>query len=229
MIENNNIRPSRRILYVDASFHKENGESKICLYDLDEDKTNIFKTMLPSSSSFAERYAIVYGCLYAKRLNNLDGKRIHILCDNYGATIHTKIKELCSFLNISLSWIPREINTIADRGTSEDCNISNEDVSIYDLFYELIIEQNLINKTDDSKDKIAIKTDNNGKTEREILIKAIKDFETENEPYVALGVLGKYLKDSYPTLIYTSLKKLLEKYPNEFEIVNNQYVKLIQN
>jgi len=224
----NNIRPSRRILYVDASFQKESGESKICLYDLDEDKINIFRTMLPSSSSFAERYAIVYGCLYAKKLKSLDDKKIHILCDNYGATIHTKIKELCSFLNISLSWIPREINTIADRGTSEDCNISDEDVIIYDLFYELIIEQGMINTTDNSKDNIAIEIDNN-KTEREILIKAIKDLKTESEPYVALGIFGKYLKDNYPTIAYTSLKKLLEKYPNEFEIIKNQYVQLIRN
>ena len=68
MAENNN-RPSRRILYVDASFCNETQESKICLYDVDENRIDTLKTKLPTSSSFSERYAIVYGCLYAKKLN----------------------------------------------------------------------------------------------------------------------------------------------------------------
>jgi hypothetical protein len=33
-----NIRPIRRIIYVDASFSNETKESKICLYDVDENK-----------------------------------------------------------------------------------------------------------------------------------------------------------------------------------------------
>ncbi|WP_295418284.1 hypothetical protein [Sulfurovum sp.] len=102
MVTENKIRPSRRILYVDASFYNKTKESKICLYDVDENRIDTLNTTLPTSSSFSERYAIVYGYLYAKKLNIQD-KKIHILCDNYSATIHTKIKELCSILNISIT------------------------------------------------------------------------------------------------------------------------------
>jgi len=62
-----NIRPIRRIIYVDASFSNETKESKICLYDVDENKIDTLITKMPTSSSFAERYAIVYACLYAKK------------------------------------------------------------------------------------------------------------------------------------------------------------------
>lgn len=137
MLENI-IRPVRRIIYVDASFSNETKESKICLYDVDENKIDTLTSKMPTSSAFAERYAIVYACLYAKKLNLLD-KKVHILNDNYSATTHTKIKELCSILNISISWIPREINQIADNGTQNNCNIDVEDTNICDLFYELMI------------------------------------------------------------------------------------------
>lgn len=227
MLIENNTKPSRRILYVDASFCKKTQESKICLYDVDENKIDILKTKLPTSSSFSERYAIVYGCLYAKKLNILD-KKVHILCDNYGATVHTKIKELCSILNISISWIPREINTIADKGTQESCNIQNEDVHICDLFYELMIEKNMIKK-DDSKteEKNILPKVSTSENEKNILLNALRHLQIENKPYVSLGQMGKFLKHNNPSFTYSSLKKILEKYPKDFTLVNSNYVKII--
>ena len=225
MLENIN-RPVRRIIYVDASFSNETKESKICLYDVDENKIDTLITKMPTSSSFAERYAIVYACLYAKKLNLLD-KKVHILNDNYSATIHTKIKELCSILNISISWIPREINQIADNGTQNNCNVDIEDSNICDLFYELMIENNMGNK--DSLNlkqaKVEEKTNNN-KNEKNILINAFRHSKIENKPYVGLGQMGKYLKNNNSSFTYKSLKKILEKYPQDFTIVNKNYVKL---
>lgn len=218
MLENN-IRQVRRIIYVDASFCKETRESRICLYDVDENRTDTLITQMPTSSSFSERYAIVYACLYAKKLNLLD-KKLHILNDNYSATVHTKIKELCSILNISISWIPREINQIADKGAQNTCNVSMEDVNICDLFYELMIEKDM-NKQDLENTKQVITIEKN------ILINALRHSKIENKPYVALGQMGKYLKNNNPSFKYTSLKKVLEKYPKDFTIVNKNYVKLV--
>ena len=215
VIENSNKLP-RKIIYVDASFNHQTKESKICLYDVDENKIDTLITVKPTSSSFAERYAIVYGCLYAKKLNITD-KKIHILNDNYSATIHTKIKELCSILNISISWIPREINTIADKGTQDSCNVQVENVHICDLFYELMIEKDMANKD-------CINTNN---SEKNILLNALRHSKIENKPYVSLGQVGKYLKKNNPSFTYVSLKNILEKYPKDFTIVKNNYVKLI--
>ncbi len=226
MIENNN-RISRRIIYVDASFSSQTKESKICLYDVDENKVDTLTTTMPTSSSFAERYAIVYGCLYSKKLNISD-KKIHILNDNYGATTHTKIKELCSILNISISWIPREINTIADKGTQDSCNIQVEDVHICDLFYELMIEKNMTNKDCiNIKQENIVQKINTNNSEKNILLNALRYSKIENKPYVSLGQVGKYLKKNHPSFHYISLKKILEKYPKDFSIVKNNYVKII--
>ena len=226
MLENN-IRLVRRIIYVDASFSSETKESKICLYDVDENKIDTLISKMPTSSSFAERYAIVYACLYAKKLDLLD-KKIHILNDNFSATTHTKIKELCSILNISISRIPREINQIADNGTQNNCNVDIEDSNICDLFYELMIENNMGNK--DSLNIKQVKVEektNTNKSEKNILINAFRHSKIENKPYVALGQMGKYLKNNNPSFTYSSLKKILEKYPKYFTIVNKNYVKLI--
>ena len=225
MLENN-IRPARRIIYVDASFCNETKESKICLYDVDENKMDTLITKMPTSSSFAERYAIVYACLYTKKLNLLD-KKVHILNDNYSATTHTKIKELCSILNVSISWIPREINQIADSGTQDSCNVEVENVNICDLFYELMIEKDMGNKdSSNTKQVNVVEKINTNKNEKNILINAFRHSKIENKPNVSLGQMGEYLKNNNPSFTYSSLKKILEKYPKDFTIVNKNYVKL---
>jgi len=219
------VRTARRIIFVDASFNNETNESKICLYDVDENKIDTLITKMPTSSSFAERYAVVYACLYAKKLSLLD-KKVHILNDNYTATTHKKIKDLCSILNISISWIPREINQIADNGTQNNCNVSIEDSNICDLFYELMIENDMGNK--DTLNTKQVKVDekpNINKSEKNILINAFRHSKIDNKAYVSLGQMGKYLKNNNPSFIYSSLKKVLEKYPKDFTIVNKNYVK----
>ena len=224
MAENNRL--VRRIIYVDASFNKDTKESKICLYDVDENKMDTLTTKIPTSSSFAERYAIVYACLYVKKINILD-KKVHILNDNYSATTHTKIKELCSILNISISWIPREINQIADEGTQNNCNVDIEDSNICDLFYELMIENGMGNKDSLNNKQVKVEEKTNiTKSEKNILISAFRHTKIENKPYVSLGQMGKYLKNNNPSFIYSSLKKILEKYPKDVSIVNKNYVKL---
>ena len=219
------VRTARRIIFVDASFNTQMKESSICLYDVDANQIDTLITKKPTSSSFAERYAIVYACLYAKKLNLVD-KKVHILNDNYSATTHTKIKDLCSILNISISWIPREINQIADNGTQNNCNVSIEDSNICDLFYELMIENDMGNK--DTLNTKQVKVDekpNINKSEKNILINAFRHSKIDNKAYVSLGQMGKYLKNNNPSFIYSSLKKVLEKYPKDFTIVNKNYVK----
>lgn len=59
------------------------------------------------------------------------------------------------------------------------------------------------------------------------MINAFRHSKIENKPYVPLGQMGKYLKNNNPSFTYSSLKKVLEKYPKDFTIVNKNYVKLI--
>jgi hypothetical protein len=125
-------------------------------------------------------------------------------------------------------WIPREINTIADKGTQDSCNIQDEDVHICDLFYELMIEKNMINKDYiNIEQKSIVPKVNTSNSEKNILLNALRHSKVENKPYVSLGQMGKYLKNNNQSFTYTSLKKVLENYPNDFTIVNNNYVKSI--
>ena len=211
----------RRILYVDASFNTQTKQSKICLYDKEIKKIDVLDTNIPTSSSLAECYAIVYACLYVKKYSLLNNK-IHILSDNDSVTTNKKIQALCSSLNISLSWIPREINEVANDGTKKESNIDSECVNIYDFFYHFIMEIDIL-KQQETINTSPIQQ-NIETNEKLFLINAFKQIKPINQQYVSLGEIGKYLKQNH--INYKSLKKLLEKYPNDFVIVNENYVQL---
>ncbi len=216
----------RRIIYVDASFNNETKKSKISLYDKKIDKLEILLLDRPTNSSEAEKYAIVYACLYSE-LNNMNGEKVHILNDNSGAVANKKILDICKNFNITLSWIPREINEIADNGTKMDDNIDIKDVKILNLFYELIIKKctfNTSNIVSPSRNNNIIEDTDKVKN---ILRNAIRHSKIEGTELVSIGQVGKYIKKNNESYKYTSLKKEIEKYPSEFIIINDNFVKLI--
>jgi len=216
-INQTNNNTSRRILYVDASFNNETKESKISLYDQKIDRVDTLLVKNLKNSSEAEKSAILYACLYSKKLDILN-KRIHILNDNYNATKDDKILFICQYFNITISWIPREINLVADNGTKLEVNIKLEDSNILELFYDIIINKCIL-----MNEALNIETSDK---RRDILKNAIKYSTVENKPYASIGQVGNYIKDNNPGFEYTSLKKEIEKYENDFIIIDGDNVKL---
>jgi len=216
---------ARRILYVDASFNNITEESKISLYDKDIGKLDTLILSKPTNSSEAEKYGIVYACLYSQ-INDMNGQKVHILNDNSGAVQNNKILDICKNFNLTLSWIPREINEIADKGTKLANNIKEHDIKVLELFYDL-----MINKCSFNKIPIFIKEDTDEIPEidkiKNILKNAIRHSKLKDNTLVSIGEVGKYLIKNNPTYTYPSLKKELEKYLNDFQIINNNFVKIV--
>ncbi|MFK5975993.1 MAG: hypothetical protein QM493_05760 [Sulfurovum sp.] len=217
MNEENQLKNNavRRIIYVDASFNQETKESTISLFDQEINKLDTLKTDAPPSSSKAEIYAVLYACLYVRK-NGIKDRKIHILNDNYHAVTNTKIEKLCKDMNINISWIPREINVIADKGTKQESNIKISTSNVLEFFYELIFEVTT-NKTPPIKENIK---------DKDILMNALKNSKEKNKPYVSLGEIGKYLRSNNPTYTYRSLKQELLKYDKYFTILDDNNVKL---
>ncbi|SFV52236.1 hypothetical protein MNB_SV-6-1195 [hydrothermal vent metagenome] len=216
----------RRIIYVDASYNSETKESKISLYDKEISKLDTLILTYPNNSSEAEKSAILYACLYSKK-KAIEDRKIHILNDNFNATVDEKILDICKYFGVNVSWIPREINAIADKGTKLDVNIGEQESNLLEVFYDLTInkcildtENSNLNMTSENKSiEVSSKTKN-------ILINAIRHSTVENKPYVSIGQVGKYLKENNPTFEYGQLKKELEKYPDDFIVIDNNYTKL---
>lgn len=125
----------RRIIYVDAS--TVDGESKISLYDTENNLTNILQLIDISNNNIAETYAVLYAILYVVKN---DYSHCHILSDNLPATQNKKILELAKQKGVSLSWIPREINVVADKITKLEPTVKQKEWHILNLFYEILFK-----------------------------------------------------------------------------------------
>ena len=213
---------NRRIIYVDASFNNTTKESKISLYDKEIGKLDTLFLSKPKSSSEAEKFGIVYACLYAKT-NDMKGQRVHILNDNNGAVQNSKILDICNNFDITLSWIPREINEIADKGTKLSNNIKAHAIQVLELFYDLMMNRCSFNNSS----ILVVKKDKDKITDfdKNILTNAIRNSKLKDNNLVSLGEIGKYIKENNPTYKYTSLKKEIEKYSNDFIIIDNNFVR----
>ncbi len=124
----------RRIIYVDATtINKEN--SKISLYDTGNNLTAIMELPNVSNNNKAELYGVLYAVLYAVKN---DYKNCHVLCDNLHATQNKKVTELCQKYSVSLSWIPREVNVIADKVVKLEPTVKVKEWYILKMFCEVI-------------------------------------------------------------------------------------------
>ena len=211
---------ARRIIYVDASYNHETKESKISLYDKEIGKLDTLTLNKPSNSGEAEKAAVLYACIY-KIKKDLNNQKIHILNDNTSAVNDKNILIICKYFNVNVSWIPREVNIIADKGTKLETNINQEESRIVEMLYDILVDDtmSLISKTkkiyiEDKKNTVAT------------LKKALNHTKSGENNIAAIGQVGKYLKENNPTFKYSSLKKELEKYEDDFVIVDNNYVKI---
>ncbi|MEA2028271.1 MAG: hypothetical protein U9N49_04790 [Campylobacterota bacterium] len=205
-MEENKNNITRKILYVDASFDNETKEAKISLYDKEDNRLDTLLIKKASNNNEAEKYAILYACIYTKK-KNIFSRKVHILNDNYNATQDEQILRICQYFQVGISWIPREINAIADKGTKLDINIKEKESNMLELFYDILINNPFENATKDCK-------------KRDILLHAVNQLTLNNVSQVSIGQVGKYLKDNNPFFEYSSLKKELEKY-DDFIIMDN--------
>lgn len=126
----------KRILYIDASGYNNNTQFKISLYDPAINLTNILALNDINTSNVAEKYAILYSIFYCVK-NNL--KNVYILCDNQSAVDNKKLQELASLKSIKLLWIPREINTIADRVSKLEPTVKEKEWFLLDYLYKCMM------------------------------------------------------------------------------------------
>ena len=101
----------RRVIYVDAG-QNENKEFQIALYDPEINLTSIIKLINIDNNNIAEQYAVVNAITYIK---SKELKRAVILSDNESVAKNPNILKICDEYNIKITWIPREINVVADK------------------------------------------------------------------------------------------------------------------
>ncbi|WP_320033852.1 hypothetical protein [Halarcobacter sp.] len=127
----------RRIIYTDATKSKEN-QFKVGLYD---PEINLTYTLLLKENvnnvNEAEKYGILYALYYINR-NQLENA--HILNDSLSSVNDKKLKKLATYLSIQISWIPREINLVADKIARLEPTQKEE------VWYDLSLLNNLIHE-----------------------------------------------------------------------------------
>lgn len=123
----------RKIIYVDASFHKNNKNNAIGLYDVCRGYSISLNVNHLNTSSECELYAIYYAFYYIIKFGY---KNCHVLSDSLQSANNKLVRKMFLSYNIGLSWIPREINTIADDlSKSEPVNRVDE-LSIVNLLFD---------------------------------------------------------------------------------------------
>ena len=127
------MESKREIIYVDAgSINSDN--FRICLYHMNNNDIHIMELENIESNNDAEKYAIYHAILYIKK-NNYN--RCIVLSDNKGAIQDKTLLALSKDLHIQLSWIPREINTIADANCKALPTLDSSERNMLTLFVEL--------------------------------------------------------------------------------------------
>jgi len=123
----------RHIIYVDAgSTNSEN--YKIGLYDSQTNATHIMELLKIDNNNMAEKYAIFYAIFYIYKNNYTN---CMVLCDNQGAVTDKIITALVKACGIKISWIPREINHIADKTCKLEATLKESDFYSLNLFVKL--------------------------------------------------------------------------------------------
>ena len=126
----------RRIIYVDASTTKK--KSKISLYDTKNKRKKVLELKSVSNNNTAEKYAVLYAISYIKQNGY---KNCHILSDNTSAVDNKKLLKLAYKNKITISWVPREANTIADKLSRSKVNQKTKEVNGLRFLYQLVFKK----------------------------------------------------------------------------------------
>lgn len=132
----------KRIIYVDAG-QNENKEFQITLFDPEINLISILKLLNIDNNNIAEKYAVVNAITYAKSKNL---KRVVILSDNEHSVRDKKIVNLCERNKIKITWIPREINVVADKVAKLQPTKKDDTFYTIDFIYNLIFAEDEMTK-----------------------------------------------------------------------------------
>ncbi len=129
-----NEKSKRQVIYVDITGENGNEVFKLGLYDPDNNRTLVMDLKDMSNNTEAEKYGIYYAMFYIEKhgfTNTI------VLCDNQSAVNDKTIQSLAKFLKIKISWIPREINTVADKICKLEPTLKETDWNMLELFIKL--------------------------------------------------------------------------------------------
>ena len=124
----------RRVIYVDAG-HNDNKEFQIALFDPEINLTSIIKLNGINNNNIAEKYAVVNAITYIK---SKELTKTVILSDNEAAVRDPNILKLCEKYKIKITWIPREINIVADKVAKLQPTKKDDTFYTIDFIYDLI-------------------------------------------------------------------------------------------
>ncbi len=127
-------KEKRRVIYVDAG-HNDNKEFQIALFDPEINLTSIIKLNGINNNNIAEKYAVVNAITYIK---SKELTKTVILSDNEAAVRDPNILKLCEKYKIKITWIPREINTVADKVAMLKQKKKDDTFYTIDFIYDLI-------------------------------------------------------------------------------------------
>ncbi len=128
---------SRKIIYVDTTGEENNALFKISLVDVENNINHVLKIGEIKNNTEAEKFAIFYAIFYIKKHNYT---HCHILCDNQSAVNDPIITKIIQRYSIGLSWIPREINELADTLAKSEPTLDELEWNQLKLFIELLRE-----------------------------------------------------------------------------------------
>ena len=123
-----------RVIYVDAG-HNDNKEFQIALFDPEINLTSIIKLNGINNNNIAEKYAVVNAITYIK---SKELTKTVILSDNEAAVRDPNILKLCEKYKIKITWIPREINIVADKVAKLQPTKKDDTFYTIDFIYDLI-------------------------------------------------------------------------------------------
>lgn len=127
-------KEKRRVIYVDAG-HNDNKEFQIALFDPEINLTSIIKLNGINNNNIAEKYAVVNAITYIK---SKELTKTVILSDNEAAVRDPNILKLCEKYKIKITWIPREINIVADKVAKLQPTKKDDTFYTIDFIYDLI-------------------------------------------------------------------------------------------
>ena len=127
-------KEKRRVIYVDAG-HNDNKEFQIALFDPEINLTSIIKLNGINNNNIAEKYAVVNAITYIK---SKELTKTVILSDNEAAVRDPNILKLCEKYKIKITWIPREINIVADKIAKLQPTKKDDTFYTIDFIYDLI-------------------------------------------------------------------------------------------
>lgn len=126
----------KRLIFTDAGL--KDGKYQIAMYDKSIGKTETILLEGVSNNNEAEYYSILNALIYCVS-NKLE--RVVILNDNESSCNNKSLVNFSSNNNIRIHWIPRELNTIADKTTKYTPSKKEEEFIKLKIYKSLLENQ----------------------------------------------------------------------------------------